>query len=146
MTFRLDAASLLGMTDWSVLLGIDGYRLQTEASPEDIRGAEATLSVPFPEELRSLLRTTDGLFDTIGQWFVIWPLNMLVQENLRRREYQRMPSTFVAFGDDGAGEAFCLDVERGAVYCWYAIDGRANELAGDMPTFLHGWTDGTITT
>lgn len=53
----------------------------------------------------------------------------------------------IAFGDDEAGDPFCLEAGRSGVSCWYDLEGRKKPLATvDIAAFWRGWTGGTITT
>jgi hypothetical protein len=52
----------------------------------------------------------------------------------------------IAFGDDGAGDPFCVEEGQSSVSCWYALEDRKEPLALDIATFWRGWTGGTITT
>lgn len=114
---------------------------------ERLDAAEAKLGLRLPEELRSLYRVSDGVFDAGGQWFVIWPLDVLVEENLRRHEAGLLPEDLVAFGDDGTGNPFCVEVGGpSGVNCWHPIDASKDRLARDVAEFWRGWTAGTILT
>lgn len=134
------------MPDWRELLRSDGYELMPGACPEAIDAAEAAVGMRFPRELRSLYLASDGVFDTSGQWWVIWPLGMLSEENERRRRAGGLPADLIAFGDDGTGDAFCAEPNQGNVICWHAIGARKQPLAADVATLWQAWTDGTATT
>jgi hypothetical protein len=71
---------------------------------------------------------------------------VLVDENVRRRENGVLPKSMIAFGDDGAGDPFCVEEGQSSVSCWYALEDRKEPLALDIATFWRGWTGGTITT
>ena len=94
------------MPDWRELLRSDGYELMPGTHPDAIDAVEAALGMQFPGELRSLYLASDGVFDTSGQWWVIWPLGMLAEENERRRRAGVLPADLIAFGDDGTGDPF----------------------------------------
>jgi SMI1 / KNR4 family (SUKH-1) len=134
------------MPNWLQLLRVDGYEMRPGARAEAFDATEAVLGLRLPEELWSLYRVSDGVFDTDGQWFVIWPLDMLAEQNLRRRAAGIIPEDFIAFGDDGAGDPFCVERDQSTVSCWHALDDRNQRLAPDVATFWHRWVDGTITT
>jgi hypothetical protein len=134
------------MPGWWDLLHVDGSELRPGASTKALDAAEAALAIPLPQELRSLYRASDGVFDAVGQWFVVWPLDVLVDENVRRRENGVLPESMIGFGDDGAGNPFCVEEGQSSVSCWYVLEDRKEPLAVDIATFWRGWTGGTITT
>ena len=135
------------MPGWPALLQREGYELQPGACPEALEAAEGVLGLRFPDGLRSLYMVSDGVFDTVGQWFVIWPVGMLADQNTRLRNGGLLPSgPVIAFGDDGTGDVFCMKPGQQDVSCWHPIDGSMPQLASDLATFWRGWADGTITT
>lgn len=96
--------------DWSALItrGDHGYRLNEPASLAELDGAESALGARLPAGLRELYLVSDGVFDTRGQWFVIWPLSEVVARNLDAFAGEGASrSEYVGFGDDGTGDPFC---------------------------------------
>jgi len=85
-----------------------------------------------------LYMVSDGVFDTVGQWFVIWPVGMLADQNTRLRNGGLLPG--------GTEDVFCMKPGQQDVSCWHPIDGSMPPLASDLATFWRGWADGTITT
>jgi cell wall assembly regulator SMI1 len=70
--------------------------------------AEKILGLRLPVELRSLYERTDGVFNDRGELWVIWHLDRLVADNRTNWNRRRLPSSLLAFGDDGAGNPFCV--------------------------------------
>lgn len=140
------AATIGVMADWRVLLGGVGYRMMPGASPEATDAAERAAGLRFPGLLRSLYLASDGVFDTVGQWWVIWPLKMVARENTARRKANVLPAGLLAFGDDGAGNPFCAEPGQPGVCCWHPIGDWKQPLAPDLVAFWRGWTAGTIST
>jgi len=134
------------MTDWRTLPDRDGYELMPGASPEAAGAAERAVGPRFPDELRSLYLASDGVFDTGGQWWVIWPLRILAEQNAERRQAGVLPAGLIAFGDDGAGNPFCAEPGQPGVFCWHPIGEWKQPLAPDLAAFWQGWTAGTIST
>ncbi len=134
------------MPDWSRLLRVDGFKLQPGVPGDALDEADDSLHLRLPEELRSLYVVSDGVFDASGEWFVIWPLQMLVEENRKRRQAGLLPEDHLAFGDDGAGDPFLVQPGEPTVKCWHPIEDRMVHLARDLVTFWQGWTTGTIRT
>jgi hypothetical protein len=131
---------------WRQLLGADdGCQLRPGAGPDEVAAAEAVLEAVFPAELKGLYLASDGVFDAPGQWFVIWPLEMLAEENVQRRRAGILPADLIAFGDDGTGDPFCVPQDGGdGVFFWDAIDGEATRLANSVATFWSGWVADTL--
>ena len=157
--------------EWRQLLGADdGYELSPDAGAGEIAAVEAALEAVFPEQLREVYQTSNGVFDqglnahgwsatgNVGyhhelgnNWFVepsvgvIWPLEMLAQENMQRREVGVLPADLIAFGDDGTGDPFCVPRDGSdGVFYWSPIDGEATLLAGAIADFWSGWVAGTL--
>ena len=96
--------------------------------------AEARLGVALPSSLRSLYLTDDGRFRADGEWWVVWPLSRLVDDNLCAWHDGSLDESLVAFGDDGAGDPFCMRVrDDGRVARWSIIDSAVvAEMSFDM--------------
>jgi cell wall assembly regulator SMI1 len=138
--------SICCMRDWTRLLDIRGYELRPGVTAEGLRRAEIRLGRALPPALASLYHESDGVFDAGGQWFVLWPLESLVKENLARWDTSLLPRRFLAFGDDGTGDPFCVEDDNPEVICWHPVDRHAMHLAPGIHSFWRGWTAGTITT
>ena len=134
------------MVDWRTVLDADGYGSRPGVDVQTLHRAESMLGRRLPAWLASLYRDSDGVLDVAGKWFVIWPIDMLVAENLARWSASDLPRHLLAFGDDGAGYPFCLQGHESPVVCWYPIDQSAVVLAPDIESFWRGWTSGSITT
>jgi hypothetical protein len=95
-------------------------RFNAPARPEEIRDAETTLGVLFPEALRELWGQTNGLIDHYGNWFV-WSSEEIVKRNLEMRNFPGfselfMPfDTLLFFGDDGGGDLFFFPILDGKI-------------------------------
>jgi hypothetical protein len=137
----------MGDQHWARSLPVDSFRLSHPPDSGVVERAESELGVSLPPELRDLYRESDGVFDTAGQWFVIWPLADVVTRNraawdaaqgLDRR-------ALLAFGDDGTGDPFCVPCDGSrAVVVWSEIDGSATYMADDIERFWSAWTSGTL--
>lgn len=108
-----------------------------------IAEAEAVLAVTVPEPVRGLYRASDGWFASEGQWFVVWPLARLVDDNLAGWD-RGLPRNLLAFGDDGTGNPFCVDLDEphDAVVRWNWIDLDVEYREGSMADFRSTWLSG----
>jgi hypothetical protein len=70
------------------------------------------------------------------------PRSLALTERLR--EYAGLPEELVAFGDNGAGEAFCMDRGSHRITCWNPSRGQSQPLAEDLAEFWQGWCTGEI--
>src|SRR5437868_5505872 len=96
-----------------------------------LSGAESRLKVKLPRTLRELYEQGDGRFRDDGQWWVVWPIERLVEEALGA--WQRgLPQSLLPFGDDGAGDPFCLGLRAPSdlVVKWSWIDGAVETTEG----------------
>jgi hypothetical protein len=132
---------------WSDLLLRDGYALYPAADELAISAAGAQLGHALPGDLADLYRASNGVFDKPGQWFVIWTLDTLVEQNLLGWADRLHPRELLMFGDDGTESSCGIDRDEGGeVVCWHPIEQWADPLAPNLKEFWRGWTAGTITT
>jgi hypothetical protein len=110
--------------------------------------AEGALARPIPEDLADLLQFSNGLFDVTSQHEFVWPLDRLVEDNQRSWASTDLPlpTSLFAFGDDGAGDWFCLPLadRPPGIYHWGWNEGEARLVAPDLQTFLPRWLDGDL--
>lgn len=109
-----------------------------------IKAIETQLGVDLPEDLRLVYSVADGRFNPGGQWWVVWQLERLVSDN--RDAWRRgLPKTLVAFGDDGAGNPFCVSTETPSVqvFRWNWIDLAVEASEGSMEDFIAEWVEDT---
>jgi hypothetical protein len=109
--------------------------------PEFVGVAESRLGLTLPEPVRRLLLAGDGRFDPEGQWWVAWPLERIVEENLSAWSERGLPRTLLAVGDDGTGDPFCLDLVEGEdrVVRWSWIDSAVVGDEGTWEQFSREW-------
>lgn len=108
---------------------------------EQVAGAESALGVRLPNALRAAYRIADGRFRDDGQWWVVWPLDRLVNDNRERWAEEMLPRAMLAFGDDGTGDAFCVRLEgaEDQVVRWSSIGQEIDGSFGTMEAFLSEW-------
>jgi len=133
--------------DWATLLAVAGFECRPGLSGSELDVVVVRLGRPLPGELRRLYEVSDGVFDSRGQYFPLWPAEMLIVEN-ERWALAGAPVALVAVGDNGAGDFFCMEPgdEAPRVVEWNPIDGKAYLLADSLAALWIGWTGGTIIT
>jgi SMI1 / KNR4 family (SUKH-1) len=106
-----------------------------------ITDAETRLGVTFPTTVRALYEEADGTYNVAGQWWVVWPLERLVTDNERAWSEERLPRSLLAFGDDGTGDPFCVQLgsEDDVVLRWSWIDNDVQVAEGSMAKFAAEW-------
>jgi cell wall assembly regulator SMI1 len=109
--------------------------------PITVADAERSLGVEFPVWLRTLYEKGDGRYRTDGAWWVVWPLDRLVALNDAAWRDERLSDAFLAFGDDGTGNPFCVALAGWAdeVVRWSWIDGDVETVIGTMDDFERTW-------
>jgi hypothetical protein len=132
--------------EWVTVLDADGFECRPGVGPDALGEAAQALGKDLPDDLASLYLESDGVFAVNGQWWVIWPLDMLIRENRARWASGLLPQHFLAFGDDGTGDAFCLAGDSPDVTCWHPVASESTHLASNVYDFWQGWTTGTLTT
>ena len=137
-------------TDWESILQPVRRGLVTRpgCSVEWLGEAESALGVALPPALDSLVRYSDGLFDTDTQYWITWTLAEIVERNPERwrDEELQLPRSLLGFGGDGAGGWFCLpiDASDGRVHHLAWIEGTPRAVAPDLASFLPRWLDGDL--
>jgi hypothetical protein len=101
----------------------------------------------WPVELRQILRESNGFEDLAGQWEVSWSAERIVDENVQlRASGVELPTDWLCFGDNGAGDYFALDRSTGGVHVVFGASGETLALAPTIFEFWLGWFTGRITT
>jgi hypothetical protein len=130
---------------WLGRLARDGYRVSPPKAPDALTAAQAESGRNWPRDLVLLYQACDGVFDTLSEMWVIWPLGKLPEQNRWLREsFYDFPYDLIAFGDNGCGEPFCTNEKSPSVVCWYPIEGEARIVASDLNDFWQGWASGTL--
>lgn len=110
-------------------------------SEEAIDAVEQAIGRTIPTVLAAFYRAHDGWFDDHGQYWMIWPLGRLAEDNHLRWDTGTLDRGLLAFGDDGTGDPFCMvPVAEGVeVIHWNAIDHEADERWPALDEFLAAW-------
>ncbi len=124
---------------------IDGHnwaKLQEPCSEEQIKKAEKHVGFTFPEELKALLRETNG-----DHWFLLSAEEIVAQvrrnreilaEYLESDEFEEKVNRFIYFASNGCGDYYCYRVlpndqaDTSAIYIWEHELFETREVAKDI--------------
>lgn len=102
---------------------------------------ERRLSVRLPTGLRLLYQQGDGRWSDAGQWWVVWPLSRVAEDNERAWANGTLARHLLAFGDDGTGNPFCITLGSQAdeVLRWNWLDQEVEVNEGSLEQFSQTW-------
>ena len=135
--------------------GIRWSKVQAPCPERKIREAEEIVGFPFPEELKALLRETDGdryLLLSAEQIMETVKIHreILVEAFEDREEYQEKVDRHIFFATNGCGDYYCyrvrLDgtVEDTAIYLWEHEDFSVREVAKDLVDLIEKYYNDEI--
>ncbi len=84
----------------------------------------------------------DGRYDVEGQWWVLWPLDRLVADNLAgwKDPELTLRVDLIAIGDDGTGNPFCVPASgEDEDVRWNWIDCDVELEQGSLAAFSATW-------
>lgn len=120
--------------------------VQEPCPEEKIREAEKYVGFTFPEELKSLLRETNG-----DGWLLLSAERMIEHVKLNREiypeylepdEFEEKVNRFVYFATNGCGDYYCYRVlpdgetDDSAIYVWEHELFEAREVAKDITELI----------
>lgn len=120
----------------------------------DVTIAGEKLGVAFPDDLKNLLRETNGVHGEYGLG-LIWPVERIVKENLdfrTRKSFKELYMPFdslLFFADAGNGDQFAFPIRNGLinrldVFVWTHEDDSRKWVARSLAKYLEWWLDGRI--
>jgi hypothetical protein len=134
---------------WRDVLGaFAALELRPGCSATAIDAAATDLQIGLPTPLVDFLRETNGVYDRAGHHEYGWSSARIVSENLEAWADREMPlpRDYLAFGDDGTGDCFCMPARAGTeVFHWVWIDSEARQIASDLRSFWIEWFSGELT-
>ena len=120
--------------------------VQEPCPEEEIEKAEEYVGFTFPEELKALLRETNG-----DHWFLLSADEIVAQvkrnreilaEYLEPDEFEEKVNRFVYFASNGCGDYYCYRVlpngetDASAIYIWEHELFEVREVAKDIPDLI----------
>jgi hypothetical protein len=126
------------------------------ASPDALDAAESSLGTLLPDDLRALLRETNGATHSEHGYDLLWAVERIVRDNERARTDPAMKAYMpldhiLFFADAGNGDLFGFEVQRDGVvrddvFSWNHEDDSRSWAAPDLATFLQWYSDGRVKT
>jgi hypothetical protein len=134
-------------TDWLSVFDADrrNLRLGSPASEAELTALEAKLGHRLPGDLRSLLAVANGFEDLGGQWQCAWDTERIGIQNERLRLTGVFDAARLAFGDNGAGDPFCVLLageSAGQIDEWSPIELQSIRSWPNLLTFWTDWLNG----
>lgn len=124
------------------------------ASTDAIEHCENTLAVTLPEQLRTLLLHSNGLFDST-ECSLIWSVEEIEQKNIEFRAQEAFVELYMPFdhllffGDTGGGDQFAVPILGGEirgqdVFLWNHENDSRTWIAADILQLLDFWASGKL--
>lgn len=146
------------MTNWKDFLSnlSADCQFQEPVSAFQRDEAEKRLDVVFPEDLRELLRETNGVEGEYGLG-LLWPLERIVKENIQFRTNDDYKSLYMPFSnllfiaDAGNGDQFAYPIRADGiihspdVFVWGHEDDSRRWVAPSLKVYFEWWLSGRLT-
>jgi hypothetical protein len=133
----------------------DELEFHAPASAFSLDDAEAKLGLTLPEQLREVLRESNGVEGTYGLG-LLWPIERIVNDNLMFRSNLGFRNLYMPFdhllfvADAGNGDQFAFPIDadgiihRDDIFAWdHESDSRA-WVAPSLRTYFEWWSTGKI--
>lgn len=129
-------------------------KLQKPASEIEIEEAEKYVSFTFPEELKSLLKETNG-----DHWFLLSTSEIINNVKLNRKifpeylesdEFEKKINRNIYFATNGCGDYYCYRIlpdgktDTSAIYIWEHELFEIREVARNMADLITKYYNGEI--
>jgi hypothetical protein len=108
------------------------YNPAPPLSVADLARAEEALHTLLPDGLVSLYRRSNGIFDNLGQWWVVWPIDRMLEARAWLSTFPGYLDDWIPFGDDGTGDPYCFHRADESITRLSMIDGD-HELFASSP-------------
>jgi len=125
------------------------------AHPFEIEKCEKQLGLKLPSTLQSLLRETNGVYDSESAMNIAWDVEEIARENRDYRtnpEYRDLYMPFdhlIFFAGAGNGDLFAFTLTatkqiRDDIFVWNHEDDSRTWVAPDLKTYFEWWLSGQI--
>ena len=127
--------------------GVEYAHLEPPCPEEEIALAEAAVGYPFPQELKALLRETNG-----DSWLLLSASRIVETAQLNRKyftecfdtleEYEDRIGRFIIFAGNGCGDYYCYrvlpdgQVDGSQIYIWEHETFEHHVVAKDIPDLI----------
>lgn len=126
----------------------DQYEFNKPLSEEKMLEAEKKLFINIPNELKSLLKESNGIYGEYGL-NLIWNIKRIVEDNLSFRNSSDFKDLYMPFdcllffGDNGNGDQFAYSILNGVInkndiYVWNHEDDSRIWVAPSLKHLLNG--------
>ena len=134
----------------------DEYKFQPPTSDSEIVNAEKLLEISLTDDLKSLLKESNGISDKYGT-DLIWSVERIKDDNLGFRANEDFKELYMPFGcllffaDAGNGDQFAYtildkEIRRNDIFVWNHEDDSRIWIASTLKQFIEKWAKGEIST
>ena len=132
----------------------DWAKLQPPCSEEELQKAERYVGYAFPEELKELLRETNGdrwlllsakqIMEHVDSNRSVWP------EYLEPEEFLEKVDRHIFFATNGCGDYYCYRIlpngviDTSAIYLWEHENFEVQVVARDLPDLISKYYNNEI--
>lgn len=131
----------------------DEYKFQSPALDLEIINTEQSLEISLPDDLKNLLKESNGIFDKYGD--LIWSVKRIKTDNLEFRlteDFKELYMPFdclLFFADAGNGDQFAYtildkEIRRNDIFVWNHEDDSRTWIASTLKQFIEKWIKGEI--
>ena len=121
---------------------------------EEILKAEQLLGVLLPDELKDLLKESNGVYSEYGLG-LIWPLERIIKDNLDFRQTPDFKDLYMPFepllffADAGNGDQFAFvildgEVRQTDIFVWNHENDSRSWAAPSLQMYLDWWLSGKL--
>ena len=120
----------------------------------EILAVEEALGVTLPNELKGLLKETNGISDKYGSGLV-WSCERIQRDNLEFRTIEDFKDLYMPFdsllffADAGNGDQFAFvvlngEIRRNDIFVWNHEDDSRTWAASNLKQYLERWLSGKL--
>lgn len=122
----------------------DGVKTNEPVTEEEIIKVESELGFCLPEELKSILKFSNGIEELMRNpktqklmsiSYIIYSIDMVLSQTIFYRDTYGLEKCIV-FSDYGAGNPFIYNVQHDKVYIYYSIDDKLEKYSESIEEYL----------